>query len=262
VFVLRSVMWCLSLPFFWLGQLAGMGKMPLCVPLLKVAWYLGGDGNVAVWALSRIQQYVSSEAALLQAAAWLTRRPQAAVAAKAGLLAIQAGQIEEAKNFLVRAQQIGPDPTGLLELLEILVAGAAGSAAGVADLVRRLEARRDLSPIVSKYIHEHLLCEALFAGRFEEAERRARWSWSIEDNPLAATTFWVLARRRGSRDGFERYCGRLHLAAPQALYFQTLGHIACGETDAARSKLAMLDKADPSLAGIARFYLDTREPTA
>lgn len=260
--VFRGMTWCLSLPLLWLGQLAAMLKTPLSVPLLKAAWYLGGDGKVGVLALARIQEHASLEAAQAKAAEWLAARPRPEIAAQAGLLAIQAQQLDRAADYLARGQQLGPDSAGLLELLEILVAGGTGGAEAVDDLARRFEHRTDLSPIVSKGIHEHLLLEALLAGHFEEAERRAKWLWSIEDAPLAATTFWVLARRRGSQEGLESFCGRQQLAAAQALYFQTLGHIALGDTDAARVTLGSLAEVDSSMAETTRFYLDRREQTA
>ncbi|MHC4178188.1 MAG: hypothetical protein ACYSWU_11815 [Planctomycetota bacterium] len=262
MFVVRGVTSLLSLPFLWLGQVAAMLKMPLSVPLLRTAWYVGGDGKVAALALARIQEHISLEAARAQAAGWLAARPRPEIAAQAGLLALQDDQLEQASDFLDRGRQMGPDPTGMLELLDILVAVGTGDAEAVIDLARRFEQRTDLMPVVSKGIHEHFLLEALLARQFEEAERRAKRLWSIEDNPLAATTFWVLARRRGSQEDLEAFLGRQRLAAPQALYYQTIGHTALGDADAAQRTLGSLAEVDSSMAEMVRRYIQEKEQSA
>lgn len=259
MFVLRWVMWCTSLPLAWLGQLAVMLGLPLSVPLLKTAWYLGGEGKVAVMAMAEIQRHVSLHAACAQAAEWVASRPQPEICVQAGLLAIQAQKPEEAEDYLARCQQLGPDPNGLLELLEILVAGSTDGEDAVAELLRRLEHRKDLSPVVSKVVHAQLLWEALLDGRFEEAHRRAEWLWSIEDDPLAATTFWVLARREGKLEDFAVHCARLGLTKSENLYFETVGHIAAGSTGEAQKTLSQLAEVDASAAEQARRLLQRRE---
>ncbi|OHB72782.1 MAG: hypothetical protein A2V70_12385 [Planctomycetes bacterium RBG_13_63_9] len=259
MFVWRGLMWCLSLPLLWLGRLAAMWNMPVSVPLLKGAWHLSGDANVAVVALSAIERHASREAAQAQAAAWLATRPSSQLVAYAGLLAVQAEQWEQAQILLARGLELGPDPAGLLELLEVSIPSSDGRDAATTELARRFELRKDLSPPVSKIIHTTLLWNAVFSGRFEEAQRRANWLWSIEDDPSAATTFWVLAKRRGSEDSLDEYLGRIRLTAPQRLFFEAMGLVAVNATDEAREVLAALSEFKPSLANIVRTTLEQKE---
>jgi hypothetical protein len=262
MFLLRMTGWLLSLPLLWAGQLAAALKMPLSVPLLKAAWQVGGDGNVALLALANLQRHGGAEAARLQATAWLAERPRPELAAFAGLLAVQAGDLEGAGALLSRGLELGSDRGGMLELLELLIAGHFRSANVLWEVARRLERRRDLSPAVSKFVLRELLGQALFCSRFDEALQRAKHLWSIDEDPLAATTFWAVARHHGEPASFETYFARLRVPPAQRLYLQVLGCLSLGELDEARRLLALLGQTDPGLAETAQALLLSKEAAA
>jgi hypothetical protein len=260
MFVIRWATWLLSVPVCWLGQLAAMVKLPLSVPLLGAAWRLGGNDSVGVAALANVARHASPEAARTQAARWMALRPQAGIAAMGALLAIVAREEDEAKQFLALGRELEPDRGGRIDLAEWTVVMCTGGASAAVELARKFQRRTDLSPSTSKCVEEHLLQEALLDGRFEEVESRAKRLWSIEDNALAATALWVLARRRGSHEGLDGYWRRLKLTRPNAAYLEILARMALGEQEAAERTLAALAELDPTMAEAARTYLLRMEP--
>ena len=162
--MVRWITALLSLPFFWAGQLARMFQMPLSVPLLKGAWWIGGDGEVALLALTTIQRMSSADAARAQGKEWMARRPRPEIAGFVGLLAGQAGDLELACDFLTRGRESGQDRGGMLDMLSVFIAAQSKDPAVVLEVARRLEPRRDLPPVVSKFVHEHLLGMRCWAG--------------------------------------------------------------------------------------------------
>ena len=260
MFVARWIGWLLSLPFVWLGQGTAMLNLPLCVPLLEIAWLLRCECTIGLAALARIGQYVSPEAARRRAAEWLTRHPQPETAAYAGVLAMQAGEPALARELLARAQQLGGDRSGMVEMLELAVADAEESSEAVTQTCRRLAQRDDLSPSVSKLVHQQLLCDAMVHGRLDEVQRRGEHLWSIEDDPLAATALWAVARRRGEGESLEARLRRFELAPPARLQLEVLGHLAAGKPDEVRKMLAQLRETDPRAADQVEQCLRTMEP--
>ena len=262
MFLVGWIGWLASLPFVWLGQAAAMLGQPLCVPLLKAAWLLGGEGSIGLAALVRIGQHVSPDASRGQAADWLAWRPQPEIAAYAGLLAMQAGETELARELLARGQQLGPERTGMLEMLELAVADADEAPEAVMETCRRLARRDDLSPPVSKAVHGQLLWDAMLHGRLDEVGRRAEHAWSIEDDPLAATAFWFLARQRGGAGELGSRLDRFELAPPLRLQLEVLGHLAAGDLDEVRQMLPRLREVDPGAADHAERCLRSKESAA
>jgi hypothetical protein len=261
MFLVRWAATLLSLPLVWAGQLARVLQLPLSVPLLKAAWRVGGNGPVALLALVAIRQRVSAEAARAQAARWLALRPQPEITVYAGALALEAGELDSAHDLLARAEAMEPDREGLLEMLQLGVAEKAGGPAALLELAQHLESRTDLAPAASKLVREQLLWDALAGGRWDEARRRAARLWSIEDNPLAATAQWVLARRAGRRATWYDFAGRIKLTAAQAIYFELLGFLALGAMEDARRCLDTLERMEPSLAAAALARAPSKEST-
>jgi hypothetical protein len=262
MFLLRWTTGLMSLPFLWAGQLAKMLQLPLSVPLLKAAWLIGGDGEVALLALADIQQKDSPEAARAQAAEWMASRPRPEIAAFAGLLAVQANDLESACDLLARGLESGQDRSGMLEMLQVFIAQRTGDPGALLEVARRFESRHDLSPFVSKFVQEQLMFDAMSANRFDEAEQRARRLWSIEDNPAAAHALWVLARRRGEQVPFGRYFDRLTLPEGEKLYLHVMGLLVLGEWNDAAQLLVRLEAIDPQLAAEARRKLQEKETVA
>lgn len=259
MFLVRTIGWLLSLPLVWMGQGAAMLGQPVCVPLLAAAWRLGGEGNIALAALTRCRQHVSLEAAWRRAVQWLAWRPQPEIAAFAALLAAQAGDLAEARRLVVYGQQLGRDRPGMLELVEFLLADADPDPEVGAETARRLAARDDLSPAVSKLVRGQLLWEAMLAGRMDEVRRRADHLWSIEDDALAATAFWLLDRRQGIAADLAARLDRFDLAPAVRWNLEILGHIAAGDLAEARQMLPRLYTLDAHAAVHAERYLQVKE---
>lgn len=262
MFLVRWICWLASLPLVWLGQGAAMLGQPVCVPLLKRAWLVGGDGTIALAALARIAQHVSAKAARSQAAEWLARRPQTEIAAYAGMLALGAGETDVAREMFARAQQLGPDRGGMLEVLELLLADADGDAGVGTEVARRLALRDDLSPAASKLVYQQLLWDAMFQGRLDEVRQRAEHVLSIEDDPLAATAMWLVARRDGRPSDLGRELARFDVAPVVRLQLEVLGHLAAGELEEARRALPQLRQLDARAADHAQQCIESKEASA
>jgi len=252
----------LSLPLVWAGRLAALMRMPVSIPLLKAAWSMGSDGEVAISALRFIQQHLGPAAARAQALEWLVWHPQTEIAAWAGLTALSAGDAQAAKMFLSQGQQLGPDRGGMIELLEYYVAVQSGDPVAIAEVARRFELRKDLALPVSRLARVQLLWNAMLHGRWEEAQGRAKFLWSINSDPAVAAALWALAQRNGNPSLAGKYLQRIDMAEPQKLYFIALGRIAIGLREEARMTVLLLRKLDAGLADRAQQYLDRTEPPA
>jgi len=252
----------LSLPFLWLGQLTGMLKLPLSVPLLRTAWLLGGDGQVARTTLLAIHHRDGLHAARVQAARWMETSPRAEIAVFAGLMALGAGEVELAEGFLARGQGMGKDRDGLLELLEFGLAGQCGATGSATQLARRMEQQRDLPPVVSRVILNQLLWDAMLDGRHDEARRRAEHLLEVEDMPQAEMALWALAKLHGDQRRADKHLQRAKLASPQKVYFQVLGNLAIRAHADARELLSQLHSLDATLARNAEDFLQGKESLA
>ena len=262
MFLARSIATLLSFPLVWAGRLLALLQMPWSAPLLRAAWSIGRDGEGALAALSAVQRHLGPEAARAQALEWLVCRPQTEIAAWAGLMALQAGDLPSAKMFLSHGQQLGPDRGGLIELLEYYVTSQGGDREATAELARRFELRKDLALPVSRRARVDLLWSALLRGRWEEAQGRARFLWGIDSDPTVAAALWALAQRNGDDRQAQKYLAAIQMPEAEKLYFIALGRGAVGLREDARMTVLLLRKLDAGLADRAQQYLDRTEPSA
>ncbi len=247
--MVRAIAKLVSLPFLWLGQLAGAFGLPLGAELLKVAWAISGDGAVARAALIQIQRHSGVDVARAEAGAWLKRRPRPEVAAWAGALAIGAGDVEHAGECLARGRQLGDDPSGMFELLDLMIASRSGDVRQYQEMAASLEARRDLAPPVRKMVLEEALWTALLAGRFDEARRRAEHLLAVDRNAPAHMALYALARRAGRDARAEKHLARTAATPPaERLFYRFLGNLAIGAAPEAGEDLAELRALDAALA--------------
>jgi hypothetical protein len=256
MFILRWLRMLLALPLFWLGQLLGMLKLPLCLPFLKAAWSIGRIENMGIVALVKIQQMESIQAARNQAAAWLASDPCPEIAAFAGLLAVDAGDLTDAARCRDLCLELGPDRQGLTEWLELTIAAKNNDDQAAEDLYQRLATRTDLSPLVSKYLMEIFLVKALLGRNWIEAEARAKRLWSIEDNPWAATAIWAINWKYGKAEEFQKFIQKIKLNPGQVLFFQTAALCACGDMEQARCSFDSLKQTDANLAELLQIYFN------
>ena len=229
MFILYLLRMLVALPVFWLGQLLGMLKSASCLPFLKAAWWIGRNENMGLVALVKIQQLESAQSARIQAAAWLASDPCPGMAAFAGLLALDAGDLDDAGRCRDLCLELGGDRQGLIEWLELILADKNNNGQAAADLHQRLAMRTDLSPLVSKSLLEISVIKALFGKNWIDAESPAKRLWSIEDNPWAATAFWALNRQNGKSEDFQNYLKKIKLTPGQVIFFQTAALFISGE---------------------------------
>ncbi len=173
MFMVRIVRKTLSLPLLWVGQAAAWGNLGIEIPLLSAAWYVSGDGETARIALARVFSTRGAGAALVCAKTWMNREPSPEIAAMGGLMAIEKGQIDTAREFLAAGQQAGMDREGMLELLEWQLAMIDADNRTVETLIDRFEARKDLSPLLRRMILVWQMWRAVVGKRFDEVDRRA-----------------------------------------------------------------------------------------
>lgn len=238
-----------SLPFLWAGQLAGVFHLPVSVPLLDLAWAISRDGNFGRTALMGLYRQEGPEAAQAQAAAWMDQHPRPEIASWAGMLAAGAGDLDQARSYLARGREIGDDPAGMFELLELTIAFHRDDYQRLRQLTASLGARRDLAPSVRKLVLEQGLWQAMLDRQFDQARARAQYLLEVEDNQPADMALLALARR--DRDpALIRRCLERTAALParDKLYFQFLGSLAIGAADDARRSLAELRELDPAMA--------------
>lgn len=261
MFIVRAIGQIVSLPLLWAGLLAGYLGGPSAA-LLAIAWRLNGGGSVARQALVALHRERGAEPALLRAREWLGRRPSADIAAFAGLTALELDDSATAAALLAQGQRLGPDREGLLELLEWLLTARTQGGTAMSSLAARFEARRDLSPLVSRLVRSTVLWEAMMRRAFEEARRRAEHLLAVEEVPQARLALWALARRDGRTAQAEAHLQRARLEASQKLYFQILGSVAIGEFEEARRLLAWLEALDPQVAAVAARAVQSPQEAA
>lgn len=240
----------ISLPFQWLGQLAAMFGVPFGVDLLKMAWKIGGAGATAGLALAAIRKHHGEAAAGAQAGAWMNARPRPEIAVVAGFAAVWDGDLNSARDYLRRGRQAGKDRTGVLELLEMIIATHTGPGEA-AEVAGRLEARHDLSASVSKLVLHKVLWSDLLAGRFGPARARADHLLAVAEDPVARMALWALELGEGRERQAGGHLGRAGLmSAESRLQYECLGYAAVGRNGEARAKLDQLRQAN---AGAARY---------
>jgi hypothetical protein len=248
MFLIRAATLLTSLPFFWIGQLLGLFKLPGCMPLLKAAWWISRNDRMGLLALRRIHQRESVASARRQAAEWLASDPRPGMACFAGLLALEAGDWDAAARLRDLCRELGGDSEGLIDWLDLRLMGLSNDDGATEETYRRLAARRDLSPLVSKVVLNYYLFLALVTKKWDEVERRAKHLWSIEESPMAATALWALNRHRGKPDNFHNYIKNLRLDPVQVYYHQGLGYSALEDWEQALQMVAALREGDAQLA--------------
>ncbi len=251
--MIRIALKLLSLPFIWSGQLLSMVGLPLGAELLKLAWAVSGDGATGQMALMQVQRHSGVAAAAALAAAWMARRGRPEIAAWAGVMAAQHGDMALARDYLGRGRALGDDPSGLFELLDFWLAGREGGPARHEKLLAELEARRDLNPYVRKQVLEGRLWQVMLAGKHAEAGARARHLLSIDACPVASVALWGLDRKAGrTRQAERRLAESMAMPEGDRLYYQCLANLATGEIDKAEAGITAMQADFPQLAQAAR----------
>jgi hypothetical protein len=255
VFLIRWIRMLLSLPFLWAGKLAIVLKLPMDMPLLKAAWYISGNGDTGRGALVAILRHQGPQAAMLQAQLWMQRNPKPEIAAFAGLLTLDAGDLELAKTYLQLGRQAGDEKDGLLDTLEYCIVGRTDGPDTVAQLARQFGTRSDLPADLSKRVLIELLWGDMFQSQWDAAADKAGRLLAVAETPVAQAALWALALRRGDHPAAQKHLAMVKLPTVLRSYYQCLGSAAIGNLQQARDFLAEVNQIDPSLAHRTEAYL-------
>ena len=250
--LVRLILALLALPLQLLGRLVAMFSPPQAVSLYAAAWTLAGSPHTAMLALQTIKNALGPEAMLAQAELWMARRPQAEIGAFAGLTALNLGDTAGAADWHDRARRSGHDSTGIADLLGYLLALAADGSQAT-RLARELSARRDLGPTLARLIREELLWDDFFAGRHDQARRRAEHLLAIQKHLPASAAMWALESLRGRPGAAYAHLMLTEEFPPEnRLYWQCLASTALGDPAQTQRLLEQLDAASESAAQAAR----------
>ena len=236
------------LPFLWAGQIAAMFKMPAAVGLLKLAFAISGDGGVGRSAILTAHKLLGAGAARLLAEEWMRTCPRPQIAAVGGLFSYDGGDPSAARAMLDAGRALGDDELGMLDLLEYFIVMNGADAAAKGEILRRFDARDDLSSQLTILVRKVLLWTAVEHGDFDQARRRAERLLAVEDIPEAEMAMWVLATRDGRSAEAQACLARVSLKPAERLYYQVLGSRAIGRHDDALAYLEQLDAVDTGVA--------------
>lgn len=259
MFLIRWIRELLSMPFLWAGWLALAFKFPLDVPLLKAAWYISRNGRRGHIALQAVHRRQGARAAALQAQSWLQSHPRPELAAFAGLLAVDAGNMDLAKTCLQQGQQLGKERDGMLELLEFHIISRTGSPDTQAQLAQRFGTRNDLSAVLSKLVLIQTLWDDMLIGHWDDAAAKAGRLLAVADTPEAEAALWALALKRGDQRSAESHLSRVKLPTLQRTQYLCLGSAAIGDKEQAGKYFEELRQAEPAMAQHIEAYMRVRE---
>ncbi len=252
MFLIRWTLALAVVPVFWAGLLLARFHYA-GVSLLSIAYRMTGDWHYAHYALHHMRSHLGSAASRAQSEQWLRDKPCPTVAAYAGLTALGEGDIQAARDHLASADEMGADPSGNRDLLEMALADADPDPRALRDLARRMEPRTDLPSPVRRLVLGELLWDDLLCERFDQARQRAKHLLSIDDHPSAAVVMWALARQARRDTDANRWLQRTAQLEPaQRLYLQVVAAAGVGLDDEVAANLPHLAQADADLARQAR----------
>ncbi len=258
MFFIRWIRIILSRPLVLVGHAASMINFPIDAGLLTAAWRVGGLEADAKFALGAILKRQGIDAARRQGREWIVRRPNAQLVSMAGLMALDVGDFDEAREYLDQGRALGDDGEGLLDLLEYHMASRSGDPQTSLGLARRYARRRDLTPTLSKLVLVELLWADMLAGRLEEARGRAEHLLDVDHSVEAEMALWALAVDSGDEAAAARHL-RCKGDPGMKLYFQAMGCVGVGRTDQARGMLDQLAETNPNVADNIRRHIELRE---
>ena len=264
MFLIHLIRMTLALPFIWMGQALLMVQVSQAVQLLKAGWVISGDGMTGVKYLGAVHRFQGLGAANRAARQAVALRPAPGLAAYAGLLARDIGDIDGMRRNLELAKSFEPDPAGLVDTLEflLLTANESDPVAGE-HVLRRYAKRTDLPPMVSKMACEGLLWKEMVAQNFGEARQIAQRMLQIEESFLAEMTMWALATRDGNELLAQKHL-QAGLVAPQStesyrLYVQALCYSIIGQPQRGHAMIEQLEQVDPPAAASLRDALGDKK---
>jgi hypothetical protein len=246
--LLRRIAALAMLPFAWAGRLVVRLRGPLGPELLKAAWRIGRDDQTGFAALAGIRTLQGVPQAYAQAEAWGPRNSGPSVAAYAGMLAIELGRVEEARQWLDTARG-GTDLTGTVDMLALMVAGKSDDKDALRRVAVELSERHDLPPMASRLAWQEVMWGDLLAGRLEAAAGRARRIVAVEDDAQAGIVLWAWHQAHGrTRQAEAALRPAASLRDDLRLYYLSLACAATGRSVEAEEFLKQLRDCNDELA--------------
>jgi hypothetical protein len=260
MFVIRWLGLLLSLPLQWAGQLVMLFHPPTATVLLQGAWALGGNSAMAITVLGRMLKDGRKEAARQRVEQYVRRRPHTDLAAFAGLMAIDDGDLPRARQWLALGKTLGPSRTGMPDILEYGIAEHEDDPGAAANMGQALIAtRRDLPLVLTRKIHNEFLWVDLLHHRFDQVPPRAEYMLAVEENPIVEIALWALAKKEGRESAAAAHLARATMPNALSVYYRALGAHAIGDAALRDSLLTHLEQTDVAFAQRARRFLDKLE---
>lgn len=258
MFLLRTIIWLVSLPICWAGWGLSMFKSPLCVPLLRAGWRIGGAAEVECRAIHMIQTTAGPELALAEAVWAMGVRPSPQIAATAGLLANMLGDAATVAEMLARGRALGDDPQGRLDLLEYVVRWP--DRGEFEAYVDSLAQRRDLNPLLTRMVAICLAWREVADKQLALARRRVHRILQIEDLPDAHMVLWAAALQEGNAEAAAVHLGLAERMPPELrTFYEIQGRAYAGDLVGASQLVHELLPRNPALAQRAGLYLREAE---
>lgn len=259
MFLVRWMRTLLSLPFALLGQGLALVNVPLDCQLLRIAWRIGGNERIGQQALMKVESRRGLIPAMELGFKWMATRPSPGIAGLMGLRAMKMGDQDTSRSLYTQGRQLGDDPSGLLDLLEVFFVLDEHDDGQTAELFQRFEARRDLTPAVSRLVATEHLWFDMLAGRFGEACRRAEWMLEISDSASAEMALWALAEHRDDAPRSQVHWQRAGSDEGGRLYYQAFGLASIGREDEARDLIPTVRNVQAGSAAQLERMLAERE---
>ena len=250
----------MSLPLQWAGQLAMLLSPPTAMVLLQGAWALGGNPANAITVLGRMLKAGQKNAARQRVEQYIRRRPHPDLAAFAGLMAIDDGDLPRARQWLAHSRALGPSRTGTPDLLEYTIAERDDDIRASGRLGQALIAtRRDLPLLLTRKIQNDFLLMDMLDRRFDQVPPRAEYMLAVEENPVAEFALWALARKEGRESDATAHFARAKCPPAASLHYRALGAHAIGDFPLRDRLLTDLERIDPALVQRDREFLSKLE---
>jgi len=259
MFLVKTLRNLMALPFGLLGKALDLLKLSPAVSLLELAYIISRNGETGRSAVATHAKYQGAKEACLRGQALARRFPSAELAATVGIFANDSGDECLSKEMLDLARSLDPalhnDMTLLLDTLMVI---RDDSQATVARLIQ-LDARDDLSPVVSKLIEPMLIGKEFAAGQPDIAAQRARRVLAIEDSDLAEMALDAHCEIVGDAPAARYHSSRSKLPESSKLNLRICAMKGVKQFAQAQQVIEQLREIDPAMADIQQQILDQRK---
>ena len=221
--VIRFLRNLLAVPLVVAATALAMLSADWASRLYHWAWLVSLEPRQAFRAAQQALKAAGPQAALFELETALARTPCSMLWAYAGLVHMDLDDPAGAATCLREAHDLGPDPDGLSELLAMRLAYLdPQDNAEAGRLAESLEARRDVSGLVTR-IALHIRVIALIGqGRFEEAAQRVDRLLGVTHDPFAEIAGWAIDRHAGRHEQARQRLARCASVPPGDLV-----HLQC-----------------------------------